>query len=419
MSAALASALLLRLGMASLVFTLLAGALMLVRRALRKRVGAAVVYALWLALPIGLALCCWPRHEVQIAVTALALAPAAFDAVGLPVLRGESAGPDLARLVLFVWLAGVLAAACMLLLRQRAFLRALGPLRPGPQGAWLSMRPDAGPLLVGLLWPRIVLPADFVLRYDAAEQAAVLAHERLHARRGDLWWNALAALIACLFWFHPLTGAARRRFLVDQELACDSAVLGSGLHAPRAYANALLKSLTTASLPVGCAMQAISPIKERIMHLQDLVSPRRARIAVAVLLAGFSVAGAGLGWAATGQAPLSGAGRYRLAMDLSIDGGAPTHDEVLTQGSYRLMGLRDEAGRDCEADLTLEDSKDATVAVQIKLVCDGKLASNPRMMARLGEPMTVAIGRNAKQADGSYVMAKGFRLSMRVDKATP
>ena len=419
MSAALASALLLRLGMASLVFTLLAGVMMLVRRPLRRRIGAAAVYALWLALPIGLALCCWPRHEVPLPVTALATAPAAFDGVGLPVLPGQSAGFDLARIAVFVWLAGALAAACMLLLRQRAFLRSLGPLRPGPEKAWLSMRPDAGPLLVGLLRPRIVLPADFALCYDAAEQAAVLAHERLHARRGDLWWNALAALIVCLFWFHPLAGAARRRFLADQELACDSAVLCSGLHAPRTYAKALLKSLTTASLPLGCTMQAISPIKERIMHLQDFVSPRRARIAVAMLLAGFSVAGAGFGWAATGEAASSsaGAGGYRLAMDLRIDGGAPRHDDVLTQGSYRLVGLRDEAGRDCAADLALADGKDATVVVQIKLVCDGKLASNPRMVAKLGETMTMAIGRNEQQADGSQVTVKGFRLSMRVDKA--
>ncbi|MCS0590946.1 M56 family metallopeptidase [Massilia norwichensis] len=418
MSAALVSALLLRLGIASLVFTLLAGSLILVRRPLRRRIGAAAVYALWLALPIGLALCCWPRHQVaQPAV--LALAPAPLDGVALPALPVEAANLNLGYLVAVLWLAGAVAAGCLLLLRQRAFLLALGPLRPGRQGAWLSMRPDAGPMLVGLLRPRIVLPADFLLRYDAAEQAAVLAHEALHARRGDLWWNALAALIGCLFWFHPLAGAARRRFLADQELACDSAVLGSGQHAPRAYANALLKSLTTASLPVGCTMQAISPTKERIMHLQDSVSPRRARIAIAVLLAGFSVAGAGLGWAASGEAlPLAApGGQYRLATDLSIDGGAPSHDEVLTAGSHRLAGLRDGEGRDCEAELTLAEGKDATVAVQIKLVCDGKLASNPRMVARFGEPMTLAIGRNEKQADGSYVTAKGFRLSMRVDKA--
>lgn len=39
------------------------------------------------------------------------------------------------------------------------------------------------------------------------------------------------------------------------------------------------------------------------------------------------------------------------------------------------------------------------------------------MVGKFGEPMTVAIGRNEKQADGSQVTVKGFRLSMRVDKA--
>jgi bla regulator protein BlaR1 len=154
------------------------------------------------------------------------------------------------------------------------------------------------PLLAGLARPRIVLPADFERRYDPAEQAAVLAHERVHARRGDLWWNALAALLGCVFWFHPLAGPARRRYLADQELACDSTVLRSGLHAPRTYGNALLKTITTASLPVGCTMQAISPIKERIMHLQHphhTTGSRRARMAVAAALAGFTLAGAGLG----------------------------------------------------------------------------------------------------------------------------
>jgi hypothetical protein len=201
------------------------------------------------------------------------------------------------------------------------------------------MRPDTGPLLAGLARPRIVLPADFAQRYEPAEQAAVLAHERVHARRGDLWWNALAALLGCLFWFHPLAGPARRRYLADQELACDSAVLRTGLHAPRTYGNALLKTITTASLPVGCTMQAISPIKERIMHLQHphhSTGSRRVRLAVAAALAGYTLAGAGLGWAATfepaaaaGGTPAAAsaesaaaAGGYRLGMDVSVVGGA-------------------------------------------------------------------------------------------------
>jgi beta-lactamase regulating signal transducer with metallopeptidase domain len=409
--------LLARLGAATLVFTLLAGALMLARRPLRARFGAGAVYALWLALPIGLALCCWPTHAV-----ALADAPGAPFAAAAAVAAlapAPGAGLDLSRLVpaiLPAWLAGAAVSALMLFRRQRACWRGLGPLRPGPEGAWLSLRPDAGPMLIGLPRPRIVLPADFALRYDAAEQAAVLAHERLHARRGDLWWNALAALLGCLFWFHPLAGPARRRYLADQELACDSAVLLSGRHATRVYGNALLKTLTTASLPVGCTMQASSPIKERLMHLQQLAAPRGARLFAAAALAGFTLAGAGLGWAATGETAAA-PGDYRLSMDLSVDGGAPRHQEAVTRGAYRLTGLRNEEGRDCDAELALTQGKGATVIVQVKLFCDRKLASNPRMIGKLGEAMTIAVGTGVQQPDGTRVMTKGFRLSMKVDKA--
>jgi beta-lactamase regulating signal transducer with metallopeptidase domain len=416
-----AAAVLLRLGAAVLVFTLLAGFLALARRPLRARVGAGAVYALWLALPIGLALYCWPGHRVAGPAAGFALPAAAIEAVAVGT-AAPAAAPDAAAAVVGLWLAGAIACAAVQMLRQRAALRALGPLRPGPQGAWLSLRPDAGPLLAGLLRPRIVLPSDFKDRYTPPEQAAVLAHERVHARRGDLWWNALAALLGCLFWFHPLAGPARRRYLEDQELACDSAVLRGGLHAPRTYGNALLKTLTTASLPVGCTMQAISPIKERIMHLhhpQHRTGSRRVRLAVAAALAGFTLAGAGLGWAATGQAgPAAAAGGdYRLALDLSVDGGPARHEEAVTRGGYHLAGLRDAEGRDCEADLALKDAPNAGVMVQVALVCGGKPAGTPRLMGKLGEPVTIAIGRSEKQADGSFVTVKGFRLSMKVDKA--
>jgi bla regulator protein blaR1 len=416
MSAPLALSLLLRLGAATTVFTLLAGLLVLARRALRARLGAGAVYVLWLMVPLGVALCCWPRHRAALPVPVFVVAVQGSGGTALAAGAAPAADGGPAQWILLAWLLGAAASAVVLLLRQRASWRALGPLRPGPDGTWISLRPDGGPALAGLPRSRIVLPAGFAERYDPAEQAAVLAHERLHARRGDLWWNALAALLECLFWFHPLAGPARRRYLADQELACDSAVLGSGLHARRAYANALLKTFTTASLPVGCTMQAISPIKERIMHLNDHRAPRRGRLAAAAL-ACFTFAGAGLGWAATGEPAAASAGGYRLAIDLSVDGGAARHEEVLTQGAHRLAGLRDEEGRDCVADLALADAAHGTVSVQVLVVCGGKPAAAPRMIAKLGEPMTIAMGRTEKQADGSYVTAKGFRLSLKVDRA--
>jgi len=417
MSASLALSLLLRLGAASLVFTLVAGMLMAARRPLRARLGASAVYALWLMAPLGLALCCWPPHRASAPMPGFSIVIGAAGGADPASIPAAAAGTGLAQRALLAWLLGAAVSAAVLLLRQRASWRALGPLRPGPDGTWLSLRPDAGPLLAGLPRPRIVLPAGFADRYDPAEQAAVLAHERLHARRGDLWWNALAALLGCLLWFHPLAGPARRRYLADQELACDSAVLGSGLVSPRVYGKALLKTFTTASLPVGCGMQAISPIKERIMHLNDHRTSRRGRLTAATL-ACFTFAGAGLGWAATGEpagAPQSGG--YRLALDLSVDGGAVRHEEVLTQGTHRLTGLRNGEGQDCVADLALSDDAGGAVDVRVRLECDGKPAGAPRLIAKFGEPVTIAVGRTEKRPDGSYVTAKGFRLNMRVDRA--
>jgi hypothetical protein len=102
---------------------------------------------------------------------------------------------------------------------------------------------------------------------------------------------------------------------------------------------------------------------------------------------------------------------------VSVDGGAVRHEEAVTSGAYHLAGLRNSEGQDCEADLTLRDAANASVMVQVMLVCEGKPAAAPRLMGKLGEPMTIAIGRNEQQADGSHVIAKGFRLSMKIDKA--
>jgi beta-lactamase regulating signal transducer with metallopeptidase domain len=69
-----AAALLTRLGLATLAFTVLAGGLVLARRALRERLGAEAVYALWLLVPLGVGLCCWPVHR-ELMPAAAAAAP--------------------------------------------------------------------------------------------------------------------------------------------------------------------------------------------------------------------------------------------------------------------------------------------------------------------------------------------------------
>jgi hypothetical protein len=139
--------------------------------------------------------------------------------------------------------------------------------------------------------PRVILPADFESRYTQAEQSLVLAHERVHLCRADAMWNALAALIRCVFWFNPLMHYAASRFRVDQELSCDAAVMQRHPDARRVYADAMLKTqLADGSLPAGCHWRSAHPLKERLMMLKQ-PAPRRARrmaggVFVATLLTG-------------------------------------------------------------------------------------------------------------------------------------
>ncbi|MGD3580303.1 M56 family metallopeptidase, partial [Xanthomonas citri pv. citri] len=67
-----------------------------------------------------------------------------------------------------------------------ALLLCIGWCNPLMHLAWRAFRLDQEPVSVGLWRPRIVLPMDFDTRYSAAERTLILAHERLHLRRGDL-----------------------------------------------------------------------------------------------------------------------------------------------------------------------------------------------------------------------------------------
>jgi TonB family protein len=161
-----------------------------------------------------------------------------------------------------------------------------------------------GPAVIGLWKPRLVLPSDFTRRYSPEEQALVLEHERQHLRRGDLPAQALCSLLRCLFWFNPLVHAAATRFRLDQELACDAAVLARHPDARRRYGEVMLKTqLADFGLPLGCHWQSSHPLKERIAMLKSpLPSLGRARAASALIAASMALATFGA-WAVQPAAP--------------------------------------------------------------------------------------------------------------------
>ncbi|MBT9472635.1 MAG: M56 family metallopeptidase [Pseudomonadota bacterium] len=207
-----------------------------VRPVARRMFGAQVAYSLW------------------------AIPPAAGFATLLParVVEGASAlgEPGLAASLLALWLAGAILMVLWLAILQMRFLR-------------LARAGRTGPAVIGVIAPRLVMPPDDGA-YSDEERALVRAHEREHIARGDPWANALLAAMQCLCWFNPLVHLAAGFVRLDQELACDAAVVRRRGVTKAAYARALLKvQMSGVSLPLGARWltRGAHPLELRIASL--------------------------------------------------------------------------------------------------------------------------------------------------------
>lgn len=81
-------------------------------------------------------------------------------------------------------------------------------------------------LVTGLFRPRLVVSSGLVAMLDGEELDAVLCHELLHLRRGDLWWATAGAVLRDLTWFLPVTRRLYSQLVTEQEIACDDQVSG-------------------------------------------------------------------------------------------------------------------------------------------------------------------------------------------------
>ena len=98
-----------------------------------------------------------------------------------------------------------------------------------------------GPLLMSFFRPRILLPRK---NYSDAQLWAILSHELLHYKRGDLWYKLLLLMANAAHWFNPLLYWMSRQADYDMEAACDSGVLkDADAQTRRAYGFAVLAAL--------------------------------------------------------------------------------------------------------------------------------------------------------------------------------
>ncbi|WP_374580343.1 M56 family metallopeptidase [Pseudoduganella sp.] len=311
----MASELLLRVLLANAFAIVL---MLLLRRPLCRWCGAAAAYAAWALVPASMLAAVLPHGAGPVRLAAdLPALPAALQAAQAGAI---SVARPWSSWIGALWLAGVLAMAAGLAWQQWRYLRQLR-CAPAASGARVrrSGAAGSGPVLVGVWRPAVVLPADFRHSYSKAERRLVLDHERIHARRGDLWANAACAALQCLAWCNPLVHMAAARFRLDQELACDETVLRRNGQAAT-YARALLKTqLSAQGIPLACQWQANHPLKERIVNLKSTVSPTRRKagqLAAGLLMAACSVAA----WAAQAGAASD---KYYF-VNLNMQGSSPT-----------------------------------------------------------------------------------------------
>jgi beta-lactamase regulating signal transducer with metallopeptidase domain len=299
--------------------------------ALRRTLRASVRYALWLvvllklalppslALPTGLGWWLRPAaaaparpRQVSMVVT-YGPAQAARPLAPISVAR---AAPPPARLSAGAW--GLAASGAVslgllawMLVRWGQVAREARRAAPAPD--WLEQlfvqtkrlsgrrRParlrlierPMSPAVCGLFRPVILVPRALAQQLPPDQLGAVLLHELVHLRRGDLWLNFVQTLLQIFYWWHPLLWFANTRIRRAREEAVDDAVMLALDDNAEAYAPTLLQvaRLALSRPPVSLGLVGIlesgSFLRQRIERLLDFHPPRKAGLTLASV---FSVA---------------------------------------------------------------------------------------------------------------------------------
>ena len=180
-------------------------------------------------------------------------------------------------------LIGLIANGLYVLSRKRHWLMAT------LSGVPVYVAADAGPAVVGLLQPAIVVPK-WLLEAPTSQQHAVMMHEQSHLDAGDTWlFTASLSLLILMPWNLPLWWQLRRlRHAI--EVDCDRRVLRTGCDAA-VYGETLISVGEHQSAYVG-TVAAMSESKSFLEQRINIMTstPGRWRLATITAFSCVSVA---------------------------------------------------------------------------------------------------------------------------------
>lgn len=219
-------------------------------------------------------------------------APIAPGTTAIPLAaRPERSRSATALLLSAIW--GLGAAA--LLIRLVVALLRLHRLERESRDADLAGTPVRvsaqveTPLTWGIRKHIILLPAA-LLSADPAVCESALSHEQAHIDRRDWVWNLFAEIVCALCWFQPGAWWLRRRMRYESERACDDRVLLSGISGLDYAAHLLQIVQSVRTHEIAPAMAQCGKMEDRMRHILDTRTPRRANRLCLALAAPLGVA---------------------------------------------------------------------------------------------------------------------------------
>ena len=310
--------------------------------ALARKIRPAVRHALWLvvlvklllppalALPTGAAWWLWPAKPPLTPLIKSQVVT--FDTAPLPDFTPQTIplAPPPVRLSGTGWMvlaAGTVSAALLAWLVVNWLTVARKTRRAAASSTFDDTRQEAqhlaglrgslrlrlvddtlSPAVYGLFRPVILLPRALAEKLSAAQLRAVLLHEAIHVRRGDVWVNCAQTLLQIAYWWHPLLWLANARIRRLREEAVDDAVMLALRADAAAYAPTLLEVAKFAvcrpltSLGLVGILESRSKLRQRIERLVNFRPPRQAGVTALSLCGILAFSAVAL---PMGQAPVS------------------------------------------------------------------------------------------------------------------
>jgi D-alanyl-D-alanine endopeptidase (penicillin-binding protein 7) len=133
------------------------------------------------------------------------------------------------------WGAGILVCTVRMAISYLCLSRIRRSATPAPRvGERVFTSPlVAVPIAAGLWHPVVIVPDDLVDALATDDLEAIIAHERAHIARYDIFGNVVQRLVESLLFFNPWVYLIGRQLVKEREAACDDWAVRAGSNPDR------------------------------------------------------------------------------------------------------------------------------------------------------------------------------------------